>query len=205
MALKLYHCLMQEKTLQDLTKEEIGQLFPIEINPYNNTWSALFEKEKSLITETLDPASFSRIEHFGSTSVPGLAAKNTIDILMEVVFDEASNQKLIEQLKTIGYDFNWQNEGGHAHMVFVKGYTLSSPKDQTFHIHAGPSNHPIWDRLLFKNYLIKYPETAKQYEQLKMKLSAQFKHERVAYRIAKTEFVKAITEKAKLEFGSLAS
>ena len=98
---------MQEKTLQDLTKEEIGQLFPIEISPYNNTWAALFEKEKSLITETLDAAMFSRIEHFGSTSVPGLAAKNTIDILMEVAFDEASNQKLIEQLKTIGYDFNF--------------------------------------------------------------------------------------------------
>jgi len=81
MALKLYHCYMKEKTLQDLTKEEIGQLFPIKIDPYSKNWPDVFEKEKNLITDTLEPGLFSRIEHFGSTSVPGLSAKDTIDIL----------------------------------------------------------------------------------------------------------------------------
>ncbi|SFS93169.1 GrpB family protein [Mucilaginibacter polytrichastri] len=188
---------MMEKRLQDLSKEEIGQLFPVEISPYSKNWPDLFEKEKNLITDTLEPGLFSRIEHFGSTSVPGLSAKDTIDILMEVDFEETKNQKLIQQLQTLGYEFNWQNEGRDPHMVFVKGYNISSPKDQTYHIHAGPQNHPLWDRLLFRDYLIENPQTAKEYEQLKRKLSANFKHERVAYRIAKTEFVKEVTDKAK--------
>ncbi|MBS1528181.1 MAG: GrpB family protein, partial [Bacteroidetes bacterium] len=139
---------MKAKTLQDLTKEEIGRLFPIEISPYNKNWPDLFEKEKKLIAETLEPGMFFRIEHFGSTSVPGLSAKDTIDILMEVEFDETKNQMLIQQMKTLGYDFNWQNEGNHPHMVFVKGYNITSPKDQTYHVHAGPQHHPLWDRLL---------------------------------------------------------
>ncbi len=189
---------MKEKTLQDLTKEEIGHLFPIEISPYSKNWPDLFEKEKNLIANTLEPGLFSRIEHFGSTSVPGLSAKDTIDILMDVDFEETNNQKLIQQMKTLGYEFNWQNEGSYPHMVFVKGYNISSPKDQTYHIHAGPKNHPLWDRLLFRDYLIKNPQTAKEYEQLKLKLSANFKHERVEYRVAKTEFVKEVTDRAKL-------
>jgi len=189
---------MEGKTLQDLTKEEVGLLFPIEISPYSKNWPELFEKEKKLITDTLEPGMFSRIEHFGSTSVPGLSAKDTIDILMEVEFEDTKNQKLIDLMKGLSYEFNWQNEGIHPHMVFVKGYNISNPKDQTYHIHAGPKDNPLWDRILFKDYLIKHPETAKAYEQLKLKLAEDFKHERVAYRIAKTEFVKEVTELAKL-------
>src|SRR5260221_10802594 len=119
---------MKEKTLRDLTKEEIGRLFPIEISQYSINWPDMFEKEKKLITDTLEPGIFSRIEHFGSTSVPGLSAKDTIDILMEVKFEDAKNQKLIDLMKSLSYDFNWQNEGSHSHMVFVKGYNISSPK-----------------------------------------------------------------------------
>jgi len=188
---------MEKRTLHDLTKEEIGQLFPIEISAYKPNWPSLFEAEKKLIIEALEPGTFNRIEHFGSTSVPGLSAKDTIDILMEVDFDDVKNAKLIEQMKTIGYQFNWQNEGSHPHMVFVKGYNVSSPKDQTYHIHAGPKDHPLWDRILFRDYLIEHPDIAQQYEQLKMKLAGDFKHERVAYRIAKTDFVTDITNMAK--------
>jgi len=193
----LYNYLMKEKTLQDLTKEEIGRLFPIEISSYSNNWPNLFEKEKRLITTTLKGGMFSRIEHFGSTSVPGLSAKDTIDILMEVDFEDEKNRELINLMKSLSYEFNWQNEDSQPHMVFVKGYNVSSPKEQTFHIHAGPKDHPVWDRILFRDYLIDHPETAKEYEQLKLKLAVEFRHERVAYRIAKTEFVKEITDRAK--------
>lgn len=188
---------MQGKTLKDLTKEEIGLLFPIEIYPYDANWPKLFEQEKQLIEDNLSPELFSLIEHFGSTSVPGLSAKDTIDILMEVEFDENRDQNLIQQMKAIGYDFNWQDEGIRPHMVFIKGYDPSQPKQQTYHIHAGPADHPLWDRLHFRNYLIENPAAAQAYETLKKELSVKYKHERVAYRIAKTEFVKEVTEKAK--------
>lgn len=190
---------MKKKTLQDLSKEEIGQLFPIEIIPYSNAWPELFEKEKDLVMRSVDAELFSRIEHFGSTSIPGLQAKDTIDILMEVEFDDATNQMLIQQMNTLGYEFNWQSEGQNTHMIFVKGYHVDSPKDQTYHVHAGPKGHPIWDRLLFRDYLIKHPDVAKKYEDLKSQLVENFKGDRVGYRVAKTEFVNEITQKAKSE------
>ncbi|MFC4210618.1 GrpB family protein [Pedobacter lithocola] len=190
---------MKEKTLLDLTKEEIGQLFPIEIRPYCTNWPTLFEEEKTLIINNIESNLFSRIEHFGSTSIPGLSAKNTIDILMEVDFDDVKNQKLIDQMMALGYEFYWQHEGDYPHMVFIKGYNIINPKEQTYHIHAGPKNHSLWDRLLFRDYLIKNPQTAKEYEQLKLQLSQSLKNDRIAYRIAKTEFVKEVTDNAKQE------
>ena len=190
---------MKKKALSDLTKEQIGQLFPIEISQYNSNWPKLYEEERQLIEKNINPTLFSRIEHFGSTSVPGLSSKNTIDILMAVEFGDTSNHEIIEQMKKIGYDFNWQNEGANTHMVFIKGYDPDDPSQQTYHIHAAPENHSLWNRIHFRNYLITHPEVAHAYEVLKKSLANKYKYERVAYRIAKTEFIKEITDKSLLE------
>jgi GrpB-like predicted nucleotidyltransferase (UPF0157 family) len=138
---------MKKKAFSDLSKEEIGSLFPIEISQYDPDWPKLYEQERQLIEKNINPALFCRIEHFGSTSVPGLSSKNTIDILMAVDFNDTSILKIIEQMKKIGYDFNWQNEGTSPHMVFIKGYDPEEPKQQTYHIHAAPENHSLWNRL----------------------------------------------------------
>jgi GrpB-like predicted nucleotidyltransferase (UPF0157 family) len=190
---------MKKKVLSDLTKEEIGHLFPIEISQYDSNWPKLYEEERQLIEKNIDPTLFSRIEHFGSTSVPGLSSKNTIDILMAVEYEDTSTHEIIEQMKKIGYEFNWQNEGANNHMVFIKGYDPEAPKQQTYHIHAAPENHSLWNRIHFRNYLITHPEVAQVYEQLKKSLANKYKHERVEYRIAKTEFIKEITDKSLLD------
>jgi GrpB-like predicted nucleotidyltransferase (UPF0157 family) len=187
---------MKKKVLSDLTKEEIGKLFPIEISQYDTNWPNVYEAERERIEKNITPTLFSRIEHFGSTSVPGLSSKNTIDILMAVEFDDTQNYELIEQMKIIGYDFNWQNEGGNPYMVFVKGYNPDKPKQQTYHIHAAPQDHILWNRIHFRNYLIAHPEVAKAYEDLKRSLADKYKHERVEYRIAKTEFINEFTKKS---------
>lgn len=178
---------MTNKSLRDLTKQEIGHLFPVEIKPYDQDWPQLYQIEKKLIAETLEEGMISRIEHFGSTSVPGLSSKDTIDILMEVQFEEVQNQKLIELMKKLSYDFNWQNEGDNSHMIFLKGYDLSGPKKQTFHVHAGPKDHPIWDRLYFRDYLIRHKKVAMQYGELKKELAEKYRHDRVAYRVEKRD------------------
>lgn len=117
---------MSDKKLSDLSKSEIGRLFPIVISSYNDNWPNFFEKEKQLILNTLEHSMFSRLEHFGNTSVRGHSAKDTIDILMEVDFEETKSQRLIDQMKGLGYEFNWQNEGSHTYMMFVKGYSIKS-------------------------------------------------------------------------------
>lgn len=82
-------------------------------------------------------------------------------------------------------------------MIFVKGYGPDGEKSQTFHIHMGPKEHQIWDRLYFRDYLIEKPELAKRYEKLKLNLAKEYLYDRVGYRIAKTEFIQAITSEAK--------
>jgi len=61
---------MKKKTLGDVTTEEIGQLFPIEITPYDPNWPKLYEEEKQLIEKNINPSLVFRIEHFGSDLPP---------------------------------------------------------------------------------------------------------------------------------------
>jgi len=58
----------------------------------------------------------------------------------------------------------------------------------------------MWDNLLFRDYLIKYPKTAKEYETLKLALAARYGNDREAYTNGKSEFIAKITKFAKDEF-----
>ena len=180
-----------------MTKEEIGLLFPIEVVPPDEKWFEIFEKEKSLIMDTLGKQIALRIEHFGSTAVPNLAAKPTIDILIEIHSTEEFKVIMIEKMKTIKYDFIWRTDTPPPYMMFAKGYHSDGTKEQTYHIHVAPKDHPLWDRLFFRDYLKQNPDTAKDYEQLKFELAIKHKYDREEYTNAKTEFVTRITELAK--------
>ena len=58
-----------------------------------------------------------------------------------------------------------------------------------------------WDRLLFRDYLIAHPDIAREYGQLKQALSRRHERDRVAYTHAKTEFIRAVAERAKQLYG----
>jgi len=158
------------KNISDLTKDEIAKMFPVKLSSHSTQWKEIYEKERNLILNVLNDRIL-RIEHFGSTSIPNMTAKDTIDILIEISDENNFNIEIIEKLKTIGYDYILQNEGNSQHMVFVKGYSPTREKDQTFHIHMGPKNHKIWDRIFFRDYLTENKDRAKQYENLKIELS----------------------------------
>jgi GrpB-like predicted nucleotidyltransferase (UPF0157 family) len=68
-----------EKRITDLTKDEIARLFPVKLSSYSSKWKEIYENERNLILNVLNDEII-RIEHFGSTSIPNLAAKDTIDI-----------------------------------------------------------------------------------------------------------------------------
>ena len=171
-------------------------MFPVELSAYNMHWVGLFEQEQKLIFQAIGETAL-RIEHFGSTSIPGLVAKDTIDILVEIIDDETRQENIIENMKTIHYDFMWQTYGEPPYMVFVKGYNTTGVKEQTYHVHMGPKHHKLWDRFWFRDYLRENTDIARQYENLKLELAEIYKHDRVGYRIAKTEFVLKTTDVAK--------
>lgn len=83
-------------------------------------------------------------------------------------------------------------------MSFNLGYTENGFAEKVFHLHLRlEGDH---DELYFRDFLIEYPQVAKEYEQLKLSLWKQFEHDRDGYTEAKTAFVRSVTEKAKQRY-----
>lgn len=174
-------------------RERLGRLFPLEIVEYDPTWPRLYEEEARFLRERFGPELIVRIEHYGSTAVPGLAAKPVIDILVEITSFEAAKREIQPVLEKLGYGYNWYQD----HMAFFKGYF--SEGHQKYHLHMAPGDHRLMDGLLFRDYLRTHPEIARDYEELKYRLAEVHHFDREAYTEAKTAFVREITEKAKRE------
>jgi GrpB-like predicted nucleotidyltransferase (UPF0157 family) len=187
---------MMNNPLDNMTEEELGKLFPIIIAEPDPDWIILFHKERSRISKTLGKKNIIRIEHIGSTAVPGLKAKPTIDILLEV--PESINKSwLIDKMVKLDYHYIPKPENPVPHMMFVKGYTPGGYKGQACHIHVRyPGN---WDELYFRDYLKAHPETAQEYGELKVKLSRIYKNNRERYTDEKTDFIRRITNLARKE------
>jgi GrpB-like predicted nucleotidyltransferase (UPF0157 family) len=139
-----------------------------------------------------------RIEHFGSTAIPGLAAKPIVDVLVEVSSLEETKARIAPDLEAQGYDYFWRATHGEDGPPFYAWFIKrNSAGVRTHHIHMVESDFEHWDRLLFRDYLIADPETAKEYEALKLALARDYPNDRVAYTEGKTEFVARVTQIAK--------
>lgn len=185
------------KPLNELSTEELGKLFPIEIVPYRDSWENDFEEERKALENKLGKDIAERIEHFGSTAVKGLSAKPIIDILMEIpVLNEVLKEEIISKMSGLGYQFIWRTDNEIPYMNFVKGYTPEGYKGKVFHVHMADEHHNLWERTYFRDYLRQHPEVAKEYDNLKAELAEKHRFNREDYTQAKTDFVKRVTAEA---------
>lgn len=185
--------------LQKMTNEELWALFPIILSEHRAEWTKFYEQEKDTIISALGTKNISRINHIGSTSVPGLIAKPTIDILLEIPTD-ADIPSLTAALISAGYICNTQPNNPAPHLMFMKGYTPQGFRGQAVHLHVRfPGD---WDELYFRDYLRSHPETAKSYGKLKQNLQLRYEHDRDAYTEAKTDFIHEATRLARKEMGN---
>lgn len=185
-----------EQKIQRVLRDEIA------IAPYDPLWPESFRREKQHLLSCLPSALIRRIEHFGSTAVPGLSAKPIVDMLVEVTELEATRVRIAPVLEAQGYDYFWRpthgDDGPPFYAWFIKRHAQTGVR--THHIHMVESDFADhWDRLLFRDYLREHPEAAKEYERLKLRLSADSRQDRVAYTSGKTEFVLKVTAQAKRE------
>lgn len=180
-------------SLSQLSNEELWKLFPIILSEHKPEWKDLYVSEKKLLQQTVGE-DIIRINHIGSTAVPGLIAKPTIDILLEI--KKGTNlMQLISTIEGIGYIYSEQPNNPAPHMMFMKGYTPEGFKGQVYHLHVRYQGD--WDEPCFCKYLQTHPETAQQYGKLKIKLEKQYKHNRDGYTQAKGAFIKKITKRAR--------
>ena len=182
-----------------MTNEELWALFPIILSEHRAEWTKFYEQEKDTIISALGTKNISRINHIGSTSVPGLIAKPTIDILLEIPTD-ADIPSLTAALISAGYICNTQPNNPAPHLMFMKGYTPQGFRGQAVHLHVRfPGD---WDELYFRDYLRSHPQTAKSYGKLKQNLQLRYEHDRDAYTEAKTDFIQEATRLARKEMGN---
>ena len=173
------------KRLQDMTLEELWELFPIVLAQHDNRWCVWAEDEMKLLSSLLveyNPV----INHIGSTAIPDIQAKPIIDILVEVS-SYTNWLPIIEILESNGYICMSRSDN---RISFNKGYTITGYADKVFHIHihqTGDNNE-----IIFRDYLCSHPDIAKRYEELKISLLPKYKHNRDGYTQAKTKFINDI-------------
>ena len=165
---------------------------PIIILDYDPVWPERYSALHSRIAGALGSLA-ARIEHIGSTAVPGLAAKPIIDII--VVLKSADDLvSAIEGLSGLGY----RHEGD----LGIKGReAFATPTGFSKHDHHLYVCTPDWrgyrDQIAFRDYLRGHPVTARAYGRLKRALAARHRDDRRAYSEAKGGFVDAVLNRTR--------
>jgi GrpB-like predicted nucleotidyltransferase (UPF0157 family) len=163
----------------------------IRILDYDPDWPQKFETHAGRIIEALGDAAL-RIEHIGSTSVPGLAAKPIIDILVEVK-DSADESAYLPQLEAAGYRLRVREPDWNEHRMF-----RTPERDVHVHVYSTGCSE-IQRNLLFRNRLRRNIEDRNRYEQVKRKLAEKDWSDMNEYAQAKTEVIESIIASAQSE------
>jgi len=155
---------------------------------YDQRWPQLFDREASRIRAVLEDRAL-RIEHVGSTSVPGLVAKPIIDILL-VVPDSACEPEYLPALESAGYVLRVREPNWYEHRMF-------SGPGTSINLHTFSNGCPEVDRLLtFREWLRHNAADRDLYARTKIELSQRTWRFVQNYADAKTGVIEEIMRRA---------
>jgi len=156
----------------------------IQIVNYDESWPSKFEEHSKRIKIALGAVAVD-VEHIGSTSVPGLAAKPIIDILL-IVKDSGDESKYLKEMEAAGYHLRVREPDFHEHRMF-----RTANKD--VHIHVLSHGSSEIDRyLVFRNHLRINYHDRNLYETTKRELATADWGNMNEYAKAKTQIVESI-------------
>jgi GrpB-like predicted nucleotidyltransferase (UPF0157 family) len=131
------------------------------------------------------------IHHIGSTSIPAIKAKPTIDLL-PIVSSLSALDAREAAVRALGYE--WRGEFGLPGRRFLP---LTRDGKRLFNVHCYEQNNPeVTRHLAFRDYLRTYPEIAKAYEAEKIRAAALHPGDVLAYNDAKNDWIKETERKA---------
>ncbi|GAA5029151.1 GrpB family protein [Actinopolymorpha pittospori] len=161
----------------------------VQIVAYRDTWPGTFAVLGSRLRGGLGDVAL-RIDHIGSTSVPGLAAKPVIDIQISVAeFEPVDSFR--GPLRELGFEHRVDNPDR------TKRYFREAPGQRRTHIHVRRSGSFSQQyALLFRDYLRAHADAAKEYADVKRQCAAEHSHDREAYVEAKAFFVWELIRRA---------
>ncbi|HEX3920446.1 MAG TPA: GrpB family protein [Caulobacteraceae bacterium] len=163
--------------------------FIVEICDWTPEWAAEFRVRAAALRQALGEWAL-RIDHIGSTSVEGLAAKPIVDIQVSIAEFEPMDA-LVQAMAAAGYVWRADNP------ELTKRYFRETAGAKRCHVHirlAGAWNEQ-W-ALLFRDYLRTHPAAAADYEAVKRALAAEHAHDRHTYTEAKADFLWATIREA---------
>lgn len=161
----------------------------IQVVPYNEEWAESYKREALRVAHALTPV-LQAIHHVGSTSIPGIFSKPTIDILAEVN-DLSAVDTLSSSLSKLNYTAFGEN-GMHRRRYFVK---KDGQGRHLFHLHVFEADtENVVRHLAFRDYLKTHDEDAVFYSTLKLQLAQQFPDDRESYCAGKNELCKRIEQ-----------
>lgn len=165
---------------------------------YDEEWPRWFETLRARIWPVVSDVAM-RIEHVGSTSVPGLAAKPTIDITV-VVGERRDVPPTIERLATLGYhhrgNFGIEDREAFDHRTALPQHNLYVCPEGTI---------GVVNQLAVRDYLRAHPDDARQYGNLKKRLALEFATDIDSYVSGKTDFILGVLRRVGLTDEQLAS
>ena len=173
-----------------------GVSHPVIIVEYDPIWPVMYEKERVSILACAGHR-IRRLDHIGSTSVPGLGGKPVVDMLAGV--DSAAEaDECVQLLESVGYtDVDPCNEDPDWYYCLGKQRRTEPIGDHMFHLHLARYPSDFWKKhILFRDYLRTHADVAQDYYELKKELASKYRENRPAYTDAKTEFIESIVHKA---------
>lgn len=156
---------------------------------YDPAWPAKFEETQAWLREGLGSDIALRIEHYGSTAIPGMPAKPIIDVLVEIPSADAARKRCIPFFNKPECEY-WLCSDHVYFMIREKPMGT-----RTHHIHMAPAGHQLWEGIPFRDYLRTHPDDAARYAALKHDLADRYSNEREKYTDAKHEFVMEVLGK----------
>jgi GrpB-like predicted nucleotidyltransferase (UPF0157 family) len=154
------------------------------LKPHDPRWAVDYERESAAIRMAMSDV-FVAMYHIGSTAIPGICAKPTIDMLA-VVRDVEALDARSPQMEALGYEVMGEF-GMSGRRYFRKDDALGN---RTHQIHAfAVGSLQIARHVAFRDFLRAHPEYAKEYDALKQRLAAQFPSDISAYTDGKDEFI----------------
>lgn len=167
----------------------------VQIVDYDPNWVKLFEQEKKHLLDILPGELVVRIEHFGSTSVPGLCAKPIVDMIIEINDVECGKTLIPEILEPEGCDCFWRPLGNENVPPYYTWCIVRDSKGRrTHHFHCVEPGFKDND-LRFRDILREHPDVAREYGELKQKLATRHHEDRITYTEAKGEFIKNVLKR----------
>ena len=157
----------------------------IELVEHDPAWAGRFERERARIRAALGDRAL-RIDHVGSTAVPGLAAKPIVDIDVSVA-DPDDEDAVVPDLLAAGYVLR----------VRKPGHLMVRTPARDVHVHVCAAGG-TWEsrHLVFRDWLREHPEDRRRYEDVKRSLAGREWADMNDYADAKTDVIAAIMDRA---------